>query len=136
MTRVSRAAKVGVLISMIASLIALASCTKHDDCSCFNAGVVVSAPKGEVTAITSSGVACDGAKINCTDEARGEFHEGCEQYSVMPNGAGECQLHIETKTAGSFDERRDVEDRRNEPCCGGFYVSPSSSSEIVVAKGR
>ncbi len=108
-------------------------CAKDDACdevSCFNAGIVVSAPAGEVTSIAVSGPGCDGRTMECLDKSGDAFAPGCESYLLFPNHIGECRLHIETKTRGSTDATRKVEYR--EGCCGGFF----SDGPIVVGDGR
>jgi len=112
----------------------IGACSKDESCSCFNPYVGIVAAKGEVTAIESSGPACEGVTARCSDvaDSEGAFRGGCESYTVIPHHAGECRIHVETKNAGTVDESRQIEDLRHEPCCGGFYVTPSANWKIAV----
>ncbi|AKV01523.1 hypothetical protein AKJ09_08186 [Labilithrix luteola] len=104
-------------------------------CDCEMGGfVIVHAPKGEVTEIALTGAACRDAKANCTDDRRGgdRFIAGCEQYTIAGTAAGECSVHVRTKTNGTREEVRTIEDHRDQGCCGGFEVAPSSAWEIPI----
>ena len=124
--------------TIAAGLLVVAACSSStkDECSCFNPGLVVSAGKGDVTAIKLGGTACGTAKVNCADVAdNSEFVSGCEQYIIAPTAAGTCTIHVETKSDGPLDAARTIVDQTSDRCCGGFNPSPPESYEIVAAHG-
>ncbi len=104
---------------LLLTTIGPSSCVPTEDCDCAVSGFAVFADQTEVRSVTASGVACNGAKIECYGSDRTN-RPGCSAYFILPNREGQCTIDVVLESGEA--RTRTVDFTYSPGCCQGYYV--------------
>ena len=99
------------------------------ECACPVAGLTVDVPQvlaSGVTAITPSGLACQGAAVTPTPGP----NVVATQFHIEPRQTGPCQIDVLFADGTTFED--DLTVIETTGCCAGFRTDPPGAADIAV----
>jgi hypothetical protein len=110
------------------------SCTPGTkNCDTFSqAGVVIHAQAGSISAIRLTGDSCSDAELRCVPMGFStKFTPGCDEYQVLPRRGGTCTIHIDFSSGYPFDASVEMFDG-GPGCGGGVQATNYADGDITV----